>query len=219
MTVVSSPVVDKTYDRLINYMYGQYPESHPLSDPLAAPRCAFEEYFVVSDPQGSARRKLHVYPRVEELVCQTQDHAVKLAREPKLLHRILPLKRRSFSVADDPDFIRLTGNKSIAKARAGSMSFADMEKIEKCSCTFLEGYSQSFWLLSALLSQLKQDGFKPFDPALFDKTISSLSAALASQTSLAAGLADFVVSKWRESYLAHVSLSFVRDSWVGNIAF
>ena len=38
---------------------------------------------------------------------------------------------------------------------------------------------------------------------LFDKTIS---CTLASQTSMAAAMSDFLVSKWRESYLAHVSL-------------
>ena len=205
-SVASSPVVDKTYDRLINYLYSQYTELRPLSDPPAPPRCAFENYFAVVDPQTSARPKLRLYPRVEELVSQTQDRVAKPARESKPLHHILPLNRQLFSVADDPDFARLAGNKTIAKAHAGSMSFMDMEKIEKCSWTFLGGHSQSFWLLSALLSQLKQDGFQPSDPVLFDKTISSLSATLASQTSLAAGLADFVVTKRRESYLAHVCL-------------
>ena len=41
------------------------------------------------------------------------------------------------------------------------------------------------------------------DPALLDKNISSLSAALASQTMMAAGVTDFVSSKRHESYLAH----------------
>ena len=122
----------------------------------------------------------------------------------------MPLKRRLFSVADDPDyttprwlhadFARLTGNKVIAKSRAGTFSFADMEKVEKCSRSFLEGISHSLWLLSALLSQLKQDGSTPSDPAHFDKTISSLSSTLTFQTSLAAWLSDYVVSKRRESY-------------------
>ena len=140
----------------------------------------------------------------------------RLARKSKPLHRVIPLWRRLFPVADDPDyatpwwlnpdFARLAGNKTIAKTRVGTFSFSNMERVDKCSRTFLGGHSQSFWLLSALLSQLKQDGFQPSDPALFDKTISSLSATLATQTSLAAGLTDFVVSKRRESFLAHVSL-------------
>ena len=40
---------------------------------------------------------------------------------------------------------------------------------------------------------------------MIDKNISALSAALASQTTMAAGISDFVASKRRESYLAHAS--------------
>ena len=93
---------------------------------------------MVADPPGSSRPKLHLYPLVSEIVSQTQDRSAKHARENKPLHRVLPLKRRVFSVADDPDFTtpllvntyfsRLTGNKTIAKTRMGSVSFADLEK-------------------------------------------------------------------------------------------
>ena len=68
------------------------------------------------------------------------------------------------------------------------------------------GFSQPYWLLSSLLSQLKQDGYKPSEPSLFDKTISSLSASMALQTSLVSGITDFVVSKRKESFLSHVSV-------------
>ena len=153
------------------------------------------ELFATADHQGSSWPKLRVYPRVE-IVSQTQDCSAKLAHESKLLHRVLPLKRRLFSVADDqdyatprwlnPDFTRLTGNKMIAKSRAGAVSYAYVGKVEKCSYSFLEGNSHS----SALLSQLKQDGFISSDPTLFGKTISSLSCTLAF---LAVRLCDFVV--------------------------
>ena len=216
MTVLATPPVDKTCDRLFNYVYDQYSESRPLSDPQAPPRCAFEDYFAISDPQASSRIKLHVYPRVDELIAQSQDRADKLVKEAKPLQRVIPLWCHLFPVADDPDFATprwlhpdfawLVGNKSIPKSRVGTMSFMDMGKVEKCSRTLLGGYSQSFWLLSSVLSQLKQDGFQPSDPALFDKNISSLSTTLAMQTSLAAGLTNFTVSKRRESYLGHVSV-------------
>ena len=65
------------------------------------------------------------------------------------------------------------------------------------------------------MAQLKDDGYRPSDPALFDKNISSLSAALASQMMMAAGVTDFVASKHSESYLAHaacpISESVKRD--------
>ena len=56
-----------------------------------------------------------------------------------------------------------------------------------------------------MLAQLKDDGYHPSDPALFDKNISSLSAALASQSMMAAGVTDFVSAKSRESSLAHAA--------------
>ena len=104
VTVLASPAVDKTYDRLINYVYDRYSESRPLSDPPTPPRCAFEDYFTVSDPQAVSRPKLCVYPRVDELVAQSQDRAAKLAWESKQLHRVIPLRRRLFPVADYPDY-------------------------------------------------------------------------------------------------------------------
>ena len=67
----------------------------------------------------------------------------------------------------------------------------------------LAGQSQNFWLLSSLLAQLRDEGYKPADPTLFDKNVATLSASLASQTST--GVSEFVAAKRRESYLAHTS--------------
>ena len=78
--------------------------------------------------------------------------------------------------------------------------------MEKCSRSLLEGNSHALWLMSTLLSQLKADGFSPSDHTLFDKAISSISCTLASQTSLAAAMADFRVTKRKELLLSHVSL-------------
>ena len=85
------------------------------------------------------------------------------------------------------------------------VTFADLEKVEKCSRTLIAGQSQSYCLLSAFLSQLKRDDFQLSDPSLFDKNISTLSASFATQTSICTGLTEFVEAKCRESFLAHVS--------------
>ena len=65
---------------------------------------------------------------------------------------MIPLCRRSFPVADDldyaaprwlnPDFARLTRNKSIAKSRAGTVSFSNLERLERTSHTIVGGFSQ-----------------------------------------------------------------------------
>ena len=151
-----------------------------------------------------------------EIVSETQDRSTRLVQESKPVHRVLQLRCCMFAATDDldytrpllvnPDFSLLMANKSIAKTPAGSISFADMERLEKCSRSLLEGNSHALWLMSALLSQLKVYGFSPSDQTVFDKAISSISCTLASQTSLAAAMSDFVVSKHKESLLSHVSL-------------
>ena len=69
------------------------------------------------------------------------------------------MRRRVFPVADEqdyaapkwlnPDFARLARNKSISKSRAGTMSFSDMERLERTSRTIVGDFSQEYWLLSS----------------------------------------------------------------------
>ena len=72
------------------------------------------------------------------------------------------------------------------------------------SRSLVAGQSQSFWLLSSLLAKLRDEGFKPADPGLFDKDISTLSASLASQTGLSTGISEFVRSKRRVFFSLYV---------------
>ena len=187
-------------------MYDKFVESRPLSDSLAPPRCDFESYFSISEPQSSVCPRLRIYPHVNELVAQSSEQATKLARESKLLSKVIPLRRKVFPVADQPDYASPHFlNPDFTRISA---TFADFEKVERVACTLVAGQSQSYWLLSALLSQLKQDGFRPSDHALSDKNISSLSASFASQTSVCAGLSDFIMAKCREFLGSHVFSGF-----------
>ena len=86
----------------------------------------------------------------------------------------MPLKRRTFHVGDQPDFCsarflnpdfsRITKQKTTLKSRSSSVSLNDLEKLDRASCSILPGQSQSFWLLSSLLAQLRDEGYKPVDP-------------------------------------------------------
>ena len=133
----------------------------------------------------------------------TRESAAALSRKLKPLSAVLPKKNRKHSVADmpefstataiNPDFSRLTDNKTVSNKRWGSITFLEMERMESVSRSLLEGNSYSLWLMSGLLSQLKQAGFNPPDPALFNTNISS--ASLSSQARSAATLSDFLQSK------------------------
>ena len=175
-----SQVVDKTFNRLVQYVYDKYDESRPLSDRSATSCFDFESYFAIAEPHSLSHLRMRVYPRVLELLTQSWERVAKFARESKPLHKVIPLRRKVFPVANEPDFsfrwlnldfARIMDNKTIAKTRVSAATFVDLEKVEKCSRTLIAGQSQSYWLLSTLLSQLKHDGFQPSDPVLFDKNI------------------------------------------------
>ena len=185
-------VVDKTLNRLFHYVYDKFLESRPLSNSLAPPLCEFDSFFSAAERQSAVSPRLFIYPRVNELVADTSERASKLACESKPLSRVIPLRRKGFPIADQPDYssplfinpdlARTCNNKNIAKSKHCVATFTDLEKIERAALTLVDGQSQSYWLLSALLAQFKQDGFKASDPALFDKNISALSASFATQT-------------------------------------
>ena len=148
------------------------------------PRCEFEEFFATSESASSAKPNLALYPRVNEILESCADRALRFAREARPLHRVVPLKRRTFHVGDQPDFCaarflnpdfsRITKQKTILKSRASSVSLNDVEKLDRASRSILAGQSQSFWLLSSLLAQLRDEGYKPADPTLFDTNIATL---------------------------------------------
>ena len=206
---------DKTYVRLMHYIHDRFPYSVPASAPREHPRCEFEEFFSTSEVTSSAKPIVTLYPRVDEILDSCADRATRFAKESKPLHHVLPFKRKATPVGDRPDFClaryvntnfsRISRQKKILRSRASSMTLSDLEKLDRASRSLIAGQSQSFWLLSSLLAQLRDEGFKPADPNLFDQTITMLSASLASQTNLSSGMFEFVTSKHRESYLAHTS--------------
>ena len=206
---------DKTYLRLMHYIHDRFPLSVPASAPREHPRCEFEEFFSTSEVASSAKPILTLYPRVDEILDSCADRAARFAKESKPLYRVLPFKRKATPVGDRPDFClsryvstdfsRISRQKTILRSHASSMTLSDLKKLDRASQSLIAGQSQSFWLLSSLLAQLRDEDFKLADPNLFDQTITTLSASLASQTNLSSGMSEFVTLKRRESYLAHTS--------------
>ena len=90
--------------------------------------------------------------------------------------------------------------------RWGSISFSEMERIERVFRNQPEMTSSSLWLMSGILAMLKRDGFQPSDLTLFNAALSSVSAAMSRQARSAAAGSTFLRSKRRESLLSHTSV-------------
>ena len=169
--------VDANFARLVDYIYNRFPHSKPDTAAIGQPRCEYEQYFSVSEPPEPTRKFLKLYPRVSEIQSVSGECAARLSRESHPLFRILPLNRRSISIGDDSDFYhqrflnsnysRICRSKFVPRSRVASVNISDLERGAR---VILAGDSQCFWFLSALLAQLKDDGYRPSNPSLFDRS-------------------------------------------------
>ena len=149
---------DSASARLTDLIYQVCPASRPLFDPKA-PRCEFEGWFGQPEASTSSQR-FRLYPRVAEVQEEVAARSESLARRSKPLSRILPARARSYSLADDTifaasqpvnsAFAQLTGSKTLATRRWGSVSSNDMERLERLFLNQLEVTSSSLWLMSGI---------------------------------------------------------------------
>ena len=207
-------VRDTASARLADLIYEVCPDLRPLFD-ARAPRCGFEAWF--GQPEAAAsRQRFRMYPRVAEVQEEVAARSESLARRAKPLSRVIPARARAYAMADDSiftssqpvnsAFAQLVGSRALGSRRWGSITFSEMERLERLFQGQLEVTSSSLWLISGILAMLKRDGFQPSDLALFNSALSSVSATLSRQARTAAAGSTFVRAKRRESLLAHTTL-------------
>ena len=208
-------VRDSASSRLADLIYEVCPDSRPVLDTARPLRCGFEAWF--GQPESTAsRQRFRLYPRVAEVESEVAARSEALARRAKPLSHIMPSRSRHYAVADDPlfasslpvnpSFAQLAGTRAVGSKRWGSISFAEMERMERLFRTQLEMTSSSLWLMSGILAMLKRDGFQPSDPTLFNAALSSVSASLLQQARSTSAGSSFVRAKCRESLLSHTTI-------------
>ena len=205
---------DTASARLADLIYEVCPASRPLFD-AKAPRCEFEAWF--GQPEASAsRQRFRMYPRVAEVLEEVAARSESLAHRSRPLSRVIPARARAYAMADDAIFTssqpvnsafsQLVGSRSLGARRWGSITFSEMERLERLFQGQLEVTSSSLWVMSGILAMLKRVGFQPSNPALFNSALSAVSAALSRQARTAAAGSTFVRAKRKESLLAHTTL-------------
>ena len=170
-------VRDSASARLADLIYEVCPDSRPLFD-ARAPRCGFEAWF--GQPEAAAsKQRFHMYPRIAEVQEEVAARSEALARRAKPLSRVIPVRARAYAMADDAiftssqpvnsAFAQLVGSRALGSRRWGSVTFSEMERLERLFQGQLEVTSSSLWLMSGILAMLKRDGFQPSDPALLTR--------------------------------------------------
>ena len=207
--------LESSSSRLTDLIYDVWPHSRPLLDVARPPRCEFEGWF--GQPEVPASRpRFRLYPRVGEVESEVTGKASSLARRSKPLSSILTTHYTRHAVADllyyasslavNPSFSQLAGAKAVGSKRWGSVSFAEMEKLERLFRAQLEMASKCLWLMSGILAMLKHDGIQPADPTLFNAALASASATLSQTARPSAAGSTFIRAKRRDSLLAHTEI-------------
>ena len=171
---------DPASSRLADLIYEVCPDSRPLLDTMRPPRCGFEA--------TASKQRFRLYPRVAEVQSEVAARSESLARRTKPLSHVIPSHARQYTLADDPvfasslpvnpSFAQLAGARAVGSRHWGSITFSEMERLERLFQNQLEVTSSSLWLMSGILAMLKRDDFQPSDSTLFNSALSSVSAAL-----------------------------------------
>ena len=201
-------VRDSAFSRLADLIYEVCPDSRLLLDAARQPRCGFEAWF--GQPESSTSRPhFRLYPRVAEVRSEVAARAEALAHRAKPLAHIIPSCSCRYTIADlplfasslpvNPSFAQLAGARTMGSKRWRSVTFSEMERLERL-------FRSQLWLMSGILAMLKRDGFQPTDPTLFNTALFSASATLSHQARSSSAGAAFLRSKRRESLLTHTSI-------------
>ena len=138
---------DSASSRLADLIYEVCPDSRPLFDAACPPSCGFEAWF--GQPESTAsKQRFRLYPRVVEVESEVGARSEALARRTKPLSHIIPTRLRRYAIADDPlfasshpvnpSFAQLAGARAVGSRRWGSISFSEMERLERLFRTQLE---------------------------------------------------------------------------------
>ena len=93
-------------------------------------------------PEATAStQRFRMYPRVAEVLEEVAARSEALAHRAKPLSRVIPARARSYALADDAvfafsqpvnsSFAQLAGSRAVGSRRWGSITFSEMERLER----------------------------------------------------------------------------------------
>ena len=192
--------------------------------------CEFEGLFGVAlkpvaaeVPTNLFHRVANLFHRVAELLSEARLRFQTALDAGKLPASGLPLRHRGPGSYAEPtlwdaapfnaSLFRLVG--SFFSKLSINLSFDEAAKVKSLARGILDAQSISFWLFLTLLHWLKELGFVPSDPALFEQLVQPLSMSFVGESSSAASLATFFQAKRRKGVLSyfpsHVGIHFPRE--------
>ena len=206
---------DPSFKEVAQLVFNVNPQSAPQASTSQARTCDFEGMFAPSSKESRALPKFNIFHKVSEIFDETKAKCLGLAAQGKPLINLLPNKKRKYEPADvqglatAPPLNHNIGRlmtEHVPGKRSLCFSYDEASKVESLNRHQLEMINHSFWLLSTVLKLVKEGGFEPQDPSLFDALIYSLTLSIVNNLSVSSSLASYFQLKRREGYLSHFPL-------------
>ena len=205
------------YRRMVNYVHGLFPQS--VGEPIAftQSQSEFETIFPGAKDAQQDIPTFTLFKRVGQALQEADDRLKRHAAGYRRDKYLLPRRKPFYGVSGNPssgmavppnNSLESHVTKHLPTFRSVSLTVEECTSLETTFRAQAEALSHSLWVLTGLLSLIKNEGFVPKDQALFRQFISSLSMGLAHQANMSAAGISFTTLKRRALYSSHFLPSY-----------
>ena len=208
----ASAAAEKRFLDILSLVFDHHSEELSAPESKAPKVCGFENLFKVSSKEEKRDLYLSMYHRVKEVLGDVREKFIPILENAKPLVQGLGSRKKKYQMSDfpswgsapqvNPNLSRIMAN--VHGKRSCNLTYDESMRVENVTRGQLEVQNHSFWLLSTLLSIVKDGGFVPPDPVRFENLVSELSLSLVNSTRASAAVTTFLQAKRRESLLAHL---------------
>ena len=197
----------------MEFIFAKFPQSKGELPPTRLSQSEFECVFPRQAESSSPLPALKLFERIRLALSDADERLVRAVEQNKPSKYLLPRKKPIYAVADLPSGgVPLVPNqaldnqytKRVNMFRSVGLSLQECLSLESLFRGQTEALSHSMWVLTGLLSLIRQEGFVPRDETLFHQFVSSLSIGLSHQANLSAAGTSFSCLKRRELYVSHL---------------
>ena len=204
------------YRRMVEYIYGIFPQvvGVPPVDP--PPRALFESFFAPA-PRSQPLLAFNCFARVQQALVDADSRLAAWIAAGRSDRAFLPSRHSTYAVwgphaADCAvpvnESLLSHYDRPLRPSLQVGLTVRDLMSLEHSFRAQSESLSYTMWVLSGLLGFIRIQGFSPSDPALFNQLVTVLSKSLAHQAHVAASHTTYACHKRREFYLSHLPAYF-----------
>ena len=202
---------DTVFKRMLELVVRLFPQARPITSKPPPPQCLHENNYSEVRNRDELSR-LRLYDRVSEIRSDVTGRVAQVMGEGKGPSSLLPLKRKSFRVAEDDSFhrppvmnveVERIAGKTIPIREDLTLPSDDVRRIETALITLQENQSFTLWLISSLFNLLHEEGYTSSDPEVLRKISSTLSLAVVNQSTVTHELSSYLVAQRRETHFTN----------------